>query len=220
MISRETLTQFSMAVVATIVINAFIFAGLPLLTRVATRDRSQGFDSPIMIAHIKPPKPPEEIKQRKIRERKLKKMQKKQEKSRAEKPKLDVSQFDFAADMGGGLSGMRVGAAASLRGLEGGLSNLEFELSEVDTPPRATRKAPAMYPFAAKRKGITGKVLIRCLVGIDGVAGKHQILISEPDGVFEDAALKALKRWRFKPGILAGEPVPTWIRVPFAFNLK
>ena len=115
---------------------------------------------------------------------------------------------------------MRVGAMTGVKGFKTELQKIEFELSEVDTPPRVTRKAPAMYPFGAKRQGIRGKVLIRCLVGIDGVAGKHKILVSKPEGVFDEAALAALKRWRFKPGILAGEPVPTWVRVPFTFELN
>ena len=49
--------RFPIAVVATLLINAFLFAGLPLLTRVTEHDKPQGFESPIMIAHIKPPKP-------------------------------------------------------------------------------------------------------------------------------------------------------------------
>lgn len=218
MISRANSMRLPMAIIATVLINAFLFAGLPLLTRVSKRERSHGFDSPIMIAHIKPPKPPEEIKQREIRERKLKQMKKKHVKSRG-KPKLDVSEFDFAADLGGGIGGMRVGAMTGVRGFKSEMQKIEFELSEVDTPPRVTRKAPAMYPFGAKRTGIRGKVIIRCLVGIDGIARKHKVVLSEPEGVFDEASLQALKRWRFKPGILAGEPVPTWVRVPYIFEL-
>jgi protein TonB len=220
MISRENLTHLAMAVIATVLINAFLFAGLPLLTRVSKRERAHGFDSPIMIAHIKPPKPPEEIKQREIKERKMKEMQKKHVKSRAAKPKLDVSQFDFAADMSGGVGGMSVGSNVGIRGFKTEMQKIEFELSEVDTPPQVTRKAPAMYPFGAKRQGIRGKVIIRCVVGINGVTRKHKILVSEPKGVFDEAALSAVQRWRFKPGILGGEPVPTWVRVPFVFELN
>lgn len=220
MISQENRMHLLMAVIATVLINAMIFAGLPLLTRVTKRDRPTGFDSPIMIAHIKPPKPPEEIKQREIKERKMKEMQKKNKPSRTAKPKLDVSQFDFAADMSGGVGGMSVGGNVGIDGFKTGMQKIEFELSEVDTPPRATRKVPAMYPFGAKRKGQRGKVMIRCLVGIDGVARKHKILVSKPKGVFDDAAMSALQRWRFKPGILGGEAVPTWVRVPFVFELN
>ncbi|NNF99446.1 MAG: energy transducer TonB [Desulfobacteraceae bacterium] len=212
--------RLSVALTATVLINAFLFAGLPLLTRATKSERSTPFESAIMIAHIKPPKPPEEIKKRELKERKLKQMQKQQTDAKAAKPKLDVSEFDFAPDMEGGIGGMSIGSMTGINGFKTEMQKIEFELSEVDNPPRVTRRVPAMYPFSAKRRGIKGKVLIRCLVGIDGIARKHRIISSEPEGVFDEAALSALERWRFKPGILGGEPVPTWVRVPFVFELK
>ena len=208
------------ALVATCLINIMIFAGLPMLTRVTHRERPQGFDSPIMIANIKPPKPPEEIKQREIKERHMKQMQKANQPPRATKPKLAVSKFEFSTDMGGGIGNLSVGPAREMGGFKTEMKKIEFELTEVDTPPRATHRAPAMYPFGAKRKGIQGKVLIRCLVGLDGIATKHQILVSEPRDVFDQAALAAVQKWRFKPGVLDGQAVPTWIRVPFVFKLN
>jgi protein TonB len=209
-----------LALAATIAVNAILFAGLPLLTRVAEREKPQGFDSPIMIAYVKPPKPPEELKQRELRERQLKKMEKRHTKTRSARPKMDVSQFEFATDMGGGGIGVRVGSLSGLRQFKNELQSMEFELSEVDTPPRVVRKAPAVFPFAAKRKGLQGRVVVRCLISIQGNPGKMRIVQSEPEGVFDEAALQAVERWRFKPGILAGEPVPTWVRIPFKFELE
>ena len=220
MILQQNQMRLFIAVIVTVLVNALIFAGLPLLTRVTKRERPTGFDSPIMIAHIKPPKPPEEIKQREIKERKMKEMQKEHQKTRAAKPQMDVSQFDFAADMAGGVGGMSVGGNVGIDGFKAEMQKIEFELSEVDTPPQVIRKVPAMYPFGAKRKGIRGKVVIRCLVGIDGTTRKHKVLVSKPEGVFDEAAMTAVQRWRFKPGILGGEAVPTWVQVPFVFELQ
>ena len=97
------------------------------------------------------------------------------------------------------------------------LLELEYELEEVETPPKAIRKVGAKYPNRAKRLHLKGKVIVRCLIGVDGVARKHKILESTPEGVFDKNALKALKKWRFKPGILGGQAVQVWIRVPFVF---
>ena len=72
-----TWTRLPTAIIATLLINAFLFAGLPMLTRVTDREKTADFENPIMIAHIKPLKPPEEQKERVLKERKLKKMQKK-----------------------------------------------------------------------------------------------------------------------------------------------
>ncbi|WP_321491453.1 TonB family protein [uncultured Desulfobacter sp.] len=208
------------ALAVTCLLNIMIFAGLPMLTRVTHRERPQSFDSPIMIASIKPPKPPEEIKQREIKERHMEQMKHNATPARAAKPKLAVSKFEFAADMSADIGGIAIGPAREIGEFKTEMKKIEFELTEVDTPPKATRKAPAMYPFGAKRKGIQGQVLIRCLVGLNGTATKHKILISEPEGEFDEAALTALQKWRFKPGILGGQAVPTWIRVPFIFKLN
>ena len=216
--TAKSWAHFPKAVLATVLINALLFAGLPLLTQISERERSAGFESPIMIANIKPPKPPEELKQRELKERKLKKMDKKHDKKSSARPKMDVSKFEFATDMGSSGIGMQMGMG-KLRGFKSEMQNIEFELSEVDTPPRAVRKAPAIYPFGARRKGIHGHVMLRCLVGIDGKGRKFKVIKSVPEGEFDDAALAAVQKWRFKPGILAGEPVPTWVRIPFAFSL-
>ena len=133
---------------------------------------------------------------------------------------MEVSQFEFAADMGTGAGiGMKVGSVAEIPEFKKEMQKIEFELSEVDTPPRVIRKAPPVYPFGAKRKGIQGEVLIRCLIKIDGEASRYKILESRPPGVFDEAAFNAVKKWRFKPGILGGEPVPTWVRIPLKFQL-
>jgi protein TonB len=62
--------------------------------------------------------------------------------------------------------------------------------------------------------------MIRCLVGIDGKPSKLKIIQSVPKGIFDDAGIAAVQKWRFKPGILGGESVPTWVRIPFKFSLN
>ncbi len=213
-------TRYPMAVVATLLINAFLFAGLPMLTHVTDREKPADFENPIMIAHIKPLKPPEEQEERKLKERQMKKMKKENTKSSKAKPQIQASKFEFSTEMGGSGIGMQVGGMGKIREFKTEMQSIEFELSEVDTPPRVTRKAPPLYPFGAKRKGIQGKVLIRCLVGISGKGEKFKILKSQPKGVFDDAALAAIQKWRFKPGILGGESVPTWVRIPLTFSLN
>jgi protein TonB len=77
---------------------------------------------------------------------------------------------------------------------------------------------PVKYPAQAKKNGITGKVIVRCLVGVDGKAGKLEIVESDPEGIFDDSALSTLKYWQFRPGIKGGELVATWVKVPFKFE--
>jgi len=46
------------------------------------------------------------------------------------------------------------------------------------------------------------------------------VVSAEPEGVFEDSAVSAVKKWRFEPGRVDGEPVPTWVRLPVSFTLS
>lgn len=217
----RNLMRFSVAVAATVVINSLLFTGLPLLTRVSERERNQSFEMPIMIAHIKPPKPPEEQKPRELKERTLKKMTTENTVKSSAQPKIDASQFDFATGLGSGDGiGIKIGGMGKVREFKNQIQNIEFELTEVDTPPKVVRKAPPVYPFGAKREGLRGVVVIRCLVGIDGLGSKFIVIKSEPKGVFDEAGLTAVRKWRFKPGILGGEPVPTWVRIPLKFELN
>jgi protein TonB len=94
----------------------------------------------------------------------------------------------------------------------------EYDASDVDKPPKIVRQMPIKFPAQAKKEGITGKVVIRCLIGTDGKAGKMEIVESEPAGIFDESALSTLKYWQFRPGVKSGEMVATWVKVPFKFE--
>lgn len=95
----------------------------------------------------------------------------------------------------------------------------EYEASEVDTKPKIVRQMPITYPTLAKRSGQEGRVMIRVLIGTKGKAEKMEVVESEPEGVFDEAALKSLKYWQFRPGILGGDLVATWVKIPLTFKL-
>jgi protein TonB len=95
----------------------------------------------------------------------------------------------------------------------------EYDASEVDTKPKIIRQMPVTYPSNAKRSGIEGRVIVRILIGKNGKAEKMEVVESEPEGIFDEAALKSLKYWQFRPGILGGELVPTWVKIPLTFAL-
>lgn len=94
----------------------------------------------------------------------------------------------------------------------------EYEASDVDSPPKLVRQMPIKFPAQAKRDGITGKVVVRCLIGTNGKADKMEVVESEPAGIFEESALSTLKYWEFRPGVKSGEMVATWVKVPFKFE--
>jgi protein TonB len=95
----------------------------------------------------------------------------------------------------------------------------EYEASDVDTKPKVIRQMPVSYPKLAKQNGIEGRVVVRVLIGKNGKAEKLEVVESKPEGVFDENAMKSLKYWQFRPGILNGELVSTWASIPISFKL-
>lgn len=94
----------------------------------------------------------------------------------------------------------------------------EYEASDVDSPPKLVRQMPVNYPPDAKRNKVEGRVVVRCLITSDGKADKMEVVESEPTGVFDENAVKSLKYWQFRPGVLKGEMVDTWVKIPLSFK--
>ncbi|MFZ5844348.1 MAG: TonB family protein [Pseudomonadota bacterium] len=55
------------------------------------------------------------------------------------------------------------------------------------------------YPRAEAAKGIEGWVSLRFEVRQDGTVGNVRVLNGSPRGVFDQAAVKAVQRWRYRP---------------------
>ncbi len=62
-----------------------------------------------------------------------------------------------------------------------------------------TRYVPPEYPQGALRKGLRGDVRVRITVAADGKVKSATVVASSPAAVFDQAALDAVRRWRFKP---------------------
>jgi len=101
-----------------------------------------------------------------------------------------------------------------------GADKMVFELSEVDQPPRPLVKVPPFYPLSARAKGIEGQVELVFVVQADGSVSDIEVADSFPGRVFVEAALRAVRQWRFKPGTMEGQPVATRVRLPMRFQLE
>lgn len=64
----------------------------------------------------------------------------------------------------------------------------------------------AKYTVQAKREGIEGQILIRALIDASGKVADTEVLHGLPSGLTEEA-LKALRKSKFQPAMLNGEPV-------------
>lgn len=79
---------------------------------------------------------------------------------------------------------------------------------------------PPRYPRRARSRGEEGRVLIRVSVLGSGRVGGASISRSSGHSSLDRAALKAVKRWRFKPALRGGKPVKAILTVPVVFKLK
>jgi TonB family protein len=87
-----------------------------------------------------------------------------------------------------------------------------------DKPPVPTYTPDPGYSKEAERAKIQGTVILEAVVDTNGAA--HDISVARPLGYgLEEEAIKALKKWKFKPAESLGKPVPVQIRIEVAFRL-
>ena len=94
-----------------------------------------------------------------------------------------------------------------------------YELSDLDTPPRPVAQMRPQYPARARTRRIEGSVTLTFVVDLDGTTRNLDVVAAQPEGIFEEAALRAAARWRFSPGLRQGAPVPVRVRQTIRFEL-
>ncbi len=78
---------------------------------------------------------------------------------------------------------------------------------------------PPLYPSSALRRHIEGYVILEFTVTRAGSVEAPRVVESRPPGVFDRAALAAVRRWRFKPKLENGRPVAVRVRQKLEFRL-
>lgn len=76
------------------------------------------------------------------------------------------------------------------------------------------------YPMLSKRMGEQGQVLVRVLIGADGLPQKAEIKSSSGFDRLDQAALSTVLKWRYVPGHRAGVAEAMWFTVPLNFVLE
>jgi protein TonB len=76
------------------------------------------------------------------------------------------------------------------------------------------------YPRLARRNGDQGTVLLRVLVTPQGLPARVETEKSSGSPLLDEAALRAVKAWRFTPARKGLEAVEEWVRVPIVFRLQ
>ncbi|HUK29844.1 MAG TPA: TonB family protein [Candidatus Acidoferrum sp.] len=74
-----------------------------------------------------------------------------------------------------------------------------------------------VYPDVARNAGIEGTVSMRVLIGKEG--NVDQISVISGEQALNDAAVSAVRQWRYQPLLLDGKPVPVVTTVNLEFRL-
>jgi TonB family protein len=75
------------------------------------------------------------------------------------------------------------------------------------------------YPDSARRSRTSGTVLVELTIGADGLVKSARVVRSLTEDL-DNAALAAVKVWRFEPALKNGQPIATTATVVVSFNLK
>jgi TonB family protein len=104
-------------------------------------------------------------------------------------------------------------------GSGGGTGGGPFRPGSGIEAPRLVREVKADYTDDARRRGITGDVVLEIVVRRDGTVGDVTVLQGLGAGL-DQRAVNAVRQWRFSPARRRGEAVDVIVEVAVEFTLR
>jgi TonB family protein len=81
-----------------------------------------------------------------------------------------------------------------------------------------TRVQP-VYPESARSAGISGTVVLRAVIGMDGKPLSLRVMNSQIDPDLAHSAVEAVNQWRYTPTLLNGEPIEVDTTITVVYSL-
>jgi len=124
--------------------------------------------------------------------------------SESEAPQADAMAIaapsvDVSPDVSGGLS---IGAGAT----------------DADSVPIV--RVPPQYPMRAAERGIEGWVLLEFTITPAGTVRDPVVLDADPPRIFDRAAIRAIKKWKYRPRVVDGVAVSRKQQNRLVFELE
>ena len=101
----------------------------------------------------------------------------------------------------------------------GGTGGGPYRPGSGTSPPRLLREVKAAYTDDARRRNVTGDVLLEIVIRRDGTVGTVRVLQGLGAGL-DERALYAVRQWRFDPARRQGIPVDVLVEVAVEFTLR
>ncbi len=144
-----------------------------------------------------------------------------------------IKEEEQPPDMGAGIAGGVPGGVAggSMGGVIGGVIGGAGSAAPPPPKPNVTRtrvggavqaaklvnRVQPMYPPLARQTRISGTVKLHAIIGKSGAVEQLQVVSGHP--LLVQAALDAVRQWRYQPTLLNGEPVEVDTEIDVIFSL-
>jgi TonB family protein len=141
--------------------------------------------------------------------------------SRANIAQADLAAAQKALDEAKALGYSSASLTAAEQQMSSARERAAFMENIIDAATLARDKYVApRYPAAAQRKGLDGWVELEFTVAADGTVKDLTVYRAEPAEAFDDAAIKAVSQWRYRPIMRNGQPVEQRARLRVRFALQ
>ncbi|MEZ4601038.1 MAG: energy transducer TonB [Syntrophotaleaceae bacterium] len=206
-----------------VAVNLLLFLSIPLLSHLSLKNRQTEISSSFSFrkaTRVRPPDPDDrELPKEPPKPKQLPKIaevvgfNQTSRSTAPNRPRMSLNTPSFEMAAGTPEMGLAVFAPMAQ-------PQTEFDLGEVDSQPMPVSRISPVYPYDARQKGIEGVVMVKFLVDGEGRVTRVSVVDSKPPDVFDQAALDAVRQWRFQPASLDGETVATWMSVPIRFRMN
>jgi len=94
-----------------------------------------------------------------------------------------------------------------------------LELTGDMVRPVLLEKVSPTYPRVARQAGLGGRVTVRAVIAHDGSVESVEVF-SSTNPLFNDAAVEAVRKWRYRPALMNGRPVRVFFSVVVDFLVR
>jgi TonB family protein len=107
-------------------------------------------------------------------------------------------------------------------GIGGGTGGDVYRVGNGVNAPTPLYSQKPLYTSEAMLRRVQGEAELDCIVLTDGTVGKCDVVKPLDSNQFglDNEALKAAKKWRFRPGTRQGQPVNVLVRIILEFNMR
>lgn len=100
------------------------------------------------------------------------------------------------------------------------VSGLQVGLGQATGEVAALVRIAPRYPMRAAMKRIEGWVKVEFTITTQGTVKDVTVVEAHPQRIFNQEAIRAISKWKFRPKIVAGEPIERRAQQTLEFRLR